>query len=67
MNEIKCPKCESKSMHINTFSHELMIEYGKGWTNDLYHCPKCKVNFITRTNFEIEITSYKIEDMDNDF
>lgn len=67
MIEIKCPKCESKEVeYLDSYHQELMLEDRKGYTNNLYHCPKCKANFFTWTDFKIEITSHKIEWIEED-
>lgn len=67
MIEIKCPKCESKEIeYIDSNHQELLFEDGEGYTDGIYHCPKCKISFGTWTDFKIEITNHKIEWIEED-
>ena len=67
MIEIKCPKCESKEIeYIDSNHQELLFEDGKGYTDSIYHCPKCRISFGIWTDFKIKITNHTIEWIEED-
>lgn len=61
MINIKCPKCSQKMELIDVSHRELLFDEYRGYTDGIYWCPKCKIEVYTWTEFKIEITSHKIE------
>lgn len=62
MIKVVCPRCKSEEIdYIDSNHQELLFDERQGYTDGIYRCSKCHIDFGTWTDFNIEITRHVVE------